>query len=209
MVVRQSLLALSTLLVVASISTGNADDWLDISDYQLTSVCSETVQKYKLVQFQVETDPYYMPEISLRNPNAELNINDVSLGAGFDGLLFQRGNTAVLHCFNQFYWPNFILLERSERWMIFESGARQATEAHIHSYISCGSNCGYSRYESITFFDDPKVPMEEEGMLHSSPVRPLYWLGGDTHPNEYPSRWFRSYLTDEERIIFDRIIDEG
>ena len=113
MVVRQSLLALSTLLVVASISTGNADDWLDISDYQLTSVCSETVQKYKLVQFPVETDPYYMPEISLRNPNAELNINDVSLGAGFDGLLFQRGNTAVLHCFNQFYWPNFILLERS------------------------------------------------------------------------------------------------
>ena len=51
--------------------------------------------------------------------------------------------------------------------------------------------------------------MEEEGMLHSSPLRPLYWLGGDTHPNEYPSRWFRSYLTDEERVIFDRIIDEG
>ena len=35
------------------------------------------------------------------------------------------------------------------------------------------------------------------------------WLGGDTHPNEYPSRWFRSYLTEEERVIFDRIIREG
>ena len=209
MVVHQSLLAPLTLLVAASVSTGNADEWLDISDYQLTSVCSDTVQKYELTQFQIETDPYYMPEISLRDPDAELDINDVSLGAGFDGLLFQRGERAVLHCFNQFYRPNFILLERSERWMIFESGARQATEAHIHSYISCGSNCGFSRYESITFFDDPAVPKEEEGMLHSRPVPPLYWLGGDTHPNEYPSRWFRSYLTEEERIVFDRIIDEG
>ena len=209
MVVRQYLLALSALLVAASVSTGNADEWLDISDYRLTEVCSDTVQKYELTQFQIETDPYYMPEISLRDSDAELDINDVSLGAGFDGLLFQRGDRAVLHCFDQFYHPNFILLERSERWMIFESGARQATEAHIHSYIRCGSNCRYSRYESITFFDDPEVPKEEEGMLHSRPVPPLYWLGGDTHPNEYPSRWFRSYLTEEERIVFDRIIEEG
>ena len=209
MVVRQSLLALSILLVAASVSTGEADEWLDISDYQLTAVCSDTVKKYELSQFQIEAQRQYLPEISLRNPEATLDIHDLFLGAGFDGLLFQRGNRAVLHCFNQFYRPNFILLERSERWMIFESGARQATEAHIHSYISCGSNCGFSRYESITFFDDPAVPKEEEGMLHSRPVPPLYWLGGDTHPNEYPSRWFRSYLTEEERIVFDRIIDEG
>ena len=209
MVVHQSFLAPLTLLVAASVSTGNADEWLDISDYQLTSVCSDTVQKYELEQFQIESKADYLPEISIRDPSAALDIKDVSLGAGFDGLLLQRGDRAVLHCFNQFYRPNFILLERSDRWMIFESGARQATEAHIHSYISCGSNCGFSRYESITFFDDPAVPKEEEGMLHSRPVPPLYWLGGDTHPNEYPSRWFRSYLTEEERIVFDRIIDEG
>ena len=209
MVVNQSLLALSTLLVAASVSTGKADEWLDISDYRLTEVCSDTVQKYELSQFQIEAQRQYLPEISLRNPEATLDIHDLFLGAGFDGLLFQRGDSAVLHCFNQFYRPNFILLERSERWMIFESGARQATEAHIHSYISCGSNCGFSRYESITFFDDPEVPKEEEGMLHSRPVPPLYWLGGDTRPNEYPSRWFRSYLTEEERVIFDRMIREG
>ena len=209
MVVRQYLLALSTLLVAASVSTGKADEWLDISDYRLTEVCSDTVQKYELEQFQIEAQRQYLPEISLRNPEAALDIHDLFLGAGFDGLLFQRGDRAVLHCFNQFYRPNFILLERSERWMTFESGARQATEAHIHSYISCGSNCGFSRYESITFFDDPEVPKEEEGMLHSRPVPPLYWLGGDTHPNEYPSRWFRSYLRDEERIIFDRIVRDG
>jgi hypothetical protein len=209
MVGRQSILALSTLLAAASVSTGNAEEWLNISDYQLTSVCSDTLKKYELAQFQIESKADYLPEVSLRDLEAELDIKDVFLGAGFDGLLFQRGERAVLHCFNQFYRPNFILLERSERWMIFESGARQATEAHIHSYISCGSNCGYSRYESITFFDDPAVPKEEEGMLHSRPVPPLYWLGGDTHPNEYPSRWFRSYLTEEERIVFDRIIDEG
>ena len=98
MVVRQYLHALSTLLVVASVSTSKADEWLHISDYRLTEVCSDTVQKYELVRFKIETDPYYMPEISRRDPDAELDINDVSLGAGFDGLLFQRGERAVLHC---------------------------------------------------------------------------------------------------------------
>ncbi len=75
MVVRQSLLALFChFSSLALLSTGNADDWLDISDYQLTSVCSDTVQKYELAQFQIETDPYYMHEISLRDPDAELDI---------------------------------------------------------------------------------------------------------------------------------------
>ena len=103
MVVNQSLLALSTLLVAAFVSTGNADEWLDISDYRLTEVCSDTVQKYELSKFQIEAQRQYLPEISLRNPEATLDIHDLFLGAGFDGLLFQRGDRAVLHCFNQFW----------------------------------------------------------------------------------------------------------
>ena len=130
--------AIPTQALTASVTTGDAEEHLDVDDYQLTEVCSETVQKYQPETFQLETKPY-LPKISLRNAEAALDIQDVSLGAGFDGLLFKRGNRAVLHCFNQFYWPNFILLERSERWLIFESGGRQATDAHIHSYIS---NCG-------------------------------------------------------------------
>ena len=89
------------LLLTASVTTGDAEEHLDVDDYQLTEVCSETVQKYQLETFQLETNSY-LPEISLRNSEAVLDIQDVSLGAGFDGLLFQRGNTAVLHCFNQF-----------------------------------------------------------------------------------------------------------
>ena len=74
MVVRKSLLALSTLLVAAFVSTGNADEWLDISDYRLTEVCSDTVQKYELSKFQIESNSNYLPEISHRDLKAELNI---------------------------------------------------------------------------------------------------------------------------------------
>ena len=208
MVALRSLFALLTVFLSASVTTGNSSELFDVRDYQLTTVCEETVEKHHLKTFEVN-DLVSTPEVAIRQPEAELYVTEVFFKAYFRGLLFQRGDKAVLHCYQHYYRPNFILLERSERWMIFENGARQATEAHIHSYISCGSNCGYSRYESITFFDIPKVPKEEEGWLHSVPLRPLYWLGGDTHPNEYPSRWFRSYLTEEERIVFDRIIEEG
>ena len=180
----------------------------DVRDYQLTTVCAETVEEHDLKTFEIN-DLVSTPQVVMRQPAAQLYVTEVYFEPYFRGLLFKRGDESVLHCYVHYIRPNFILLERSERWMIFENGGRQATEAHIHSYISCGSNCGYSRYESITFFDDPKVPKDEEGMLHSSPLPPLYWLGGDTHPNEYPSRWFRSYLTDEEQVIFNRIVRDG
>ena len=93
--------------------------------------------------------------------------------------------------------------------MFFENGARQATEVHMHGYISCGVNRGFARSETITFFDYPEVPADEQGMLHSVQIRAIHTQNGDTYPNEYLSRWFRSYLTEEERVVFDRIIEEG
>ena len=179
----------------------------DVRDYQLTTVCAETVEEHDLKTFEIN-DLVSTPQVVMRQPAAQLYVTEVYFEPYFRGLLFKRGDEAVLHCYVHYIYPNFILLERSERWMIFENGGRQATEAHIHSYISCGSNCGYSRYESITFFDDPKVPKDEEGMLHSSPCPHSTGLVVIPTPTS-TSRWFRSYLTDEERVIFDRIIDEG
>ena len=202
------ILKISPLLLLAAIGTGNADERLDVKDFQLTDVCTDTVEEHGLKTFEID-DRFSTPTVTVRQADAELFVAAVYFEPYFHGILFKRNDEAVLHCYVHYFRPNYILLERSERWMTFENGARQTTEAHIHSYISCGSNCGFSRYESITFFDDPKVSKEDEGKLHSYPVPPLYWLGGDTHPNEYPSRWFRAYLTEEERVTFDRIINEG
>ena len=204
-----SLFIAAALVLCIITTTVKAQEKLNVDDFQLTPVCAETVKKGNFKTFKKDIDSYTTPEITMRQPEAKLRVDSVTLSFDYKGLLFQLGEEAVLHCYVYYYSPNFIVVERTERFMIFENGGRQATEAHIHSYISCGSNCGYARFESITFFDDPKVPTEEAGMLHTVPLPPLYWLGGDTHPNEYPSRWFRSYLTEEERVVFDQIIEEG
>lgn len=203
-----SLFIAAALVFCILTTTVNAQEKLFVQDYSLTKKCKDIIDKHGFDTFEIKDNEFTLPTILVRDPESELQINAVRFSAFFYGLLFERSPDSLLYCYDK-HAPNFIVVERTERFMIFENGSRQATEAHIHSYISCGSNCGYARFESITFFDDPKVSPEEEGMVHSAPLPPLYWLGGDTHPNEYPSRWFRSYLTDDERATFDRIICEG
>ena len=205
---RFALLVLSAFLLSALTTTVNAQDLLLVQDYRLTKKCKDIIDENGFDTFEIKNDEYTLPTISVRDPESELQINAVRFSAFFYGLLFERGPESLLYCYDK-HAPNFIVVERTERFMIFENGGRQTTEAHIHSYISCGVNCGFARIENITFFDYPKVPADEEGMLHSVPLPPLYWIGSETHPNEYPSRWFRSYLKDDERAIFDRIIWEG
>ena len=196
------------LIAVVFNSLASAEERLLVSDYRLTERCEAQVKKYGHDTFEIQNDAYSTPTISVRHPEADVRIEGVRFEAFFYGLLIERGSQAFLYCYQK-HAPNFIVVERSERYMFFENGARQATEVHIHGYISCGVNCGFARSETITFFDYPEVPADEQGMLHSVPIGAIHTQNGDTYPNEYPSRWFRSYLTDEERVIFDRIIDEG
>ena len=186
----------------------NAQELYRVSDYQLTGECENIFEEYGYDTFEIKNDTHSVPEVSFRDQETELRISGVRFAAFSYGLLFELGSEGLLYCFEN-HGPNFIVVESSERYMVFENGARQSTEAHIHSYISCGVNCGFARSETITFFDTPEVPEEEKGMLHSQPIGALYTQNGDTYPNEYPSRWYRSYLNTEERVIFDRIIKDG
>ena len=200
-----------SILIVRSTfwpTAGYAEELLKVADFQLSNMCEKVADENQLTSFKIQDDVSDMPMIVLRDAEAKLEIKRVYFKPSFYGMLFTRGGPegpqSVLHCLNFKTHIDFILLERSERWMIFESGARQATEAHFHSYVGCGTSCVFGRSETIVFFDDPVVPPEEEGWLHSKPMAPLYIHNGDAYPSEYPLRWFRSYLSHDEKILFDQ-----
>ena len=217
--VRQRWGRVSLLIALAVIgpllnTTASAEERFQVNDFQLTGMCEKFVPEYELASFEIEDDSVSLPMIVSRDPSTvQIDVQSVFFKPFLRGLLFTRTTDAksesVLHCAHFKTHVDFVLLERSEKWMIFESGARQATEVHFHSYVGCGTSCIYGRSETIVFFDEPMVPPEEEGWLHSKPVPPLYIHNGDAYPNEYPSRWFRSYLTDDEIQKFDGVIDGG
>ena len=145
----------------------NAQELYSVSDYQLTGECENIFEEYGHETFEIKNDTHSVPEVSFRDQETELRISGVRFDAFSYGLLFELGSEGLLYCFEN-HGPNFIVVERSERYMIFENGARQSTEAHIHSYVSCGVNCGFARSETITFFDTPEVPEEE--LIWQDPV---------------------------------------
>ena len=202
---------LITLAVIGTLpnTTASAEERFQVADFQLTGMCEKFAPEYELTSFEIEDDSESLPMIVSRDAGgSEVDVKSVFFKPFFYGMLFSRTEgdkkQSVLHCAFFKTYIDFILIERSERWMIFESGARQATEVHFHSHTGCGTSCIYGRSETIVFFDDPVVPPEEEGWLHSHPMAPLYIHNGDAHPNEHPNRWFRSYLSEEEKILFDK-----
>ncbi len=139
-----SSLFIPAALVFCILTTiAKAQEQLYVDDFQLTPVCADTVKKDNFKTFKKDIDPFTIPEITMRQPEAKLRVDSVTLSFGYGGLLFQRGKEAVLHCYLHYYRPNFIVVERTERFMIFENGGSQATEPHIHSYISYGGNVNF------------------------------------------------------------------
>ena len=74
---------------------------------------------------------------------------------------------------------------------MFVQDAFDVTEVHLHSFVSCGSPCHFARVETIVFFDEGEE-------------NPIYDRVDDTIPNEYPSRWFRSFLNGSERAMYNK-----
>ena len=62
-------LKISPLLLLAAIGTGNADERLDVKDFQLTDVCTDTVKKHGLKTFEID-DRFSTPAITVRQAEA-------------------------------------------------------------------------------------------------------------------------------------------
>jgi len=165
---------------------------LYLANFDVTHVCKEHLDKQGITSFEIWDDDLNDPMLVNRNPETSVEITNVWFAPSVYGWLIETDKQKVVHCHKEtISFVDFSLAERRQRYFMFVQDAFDVTEVHLHSFVSCGSPCHFARVETIVFFDEGEE-------------NPIYDRVDDTIPNEYPSRWFRSFLNGSERAMYNK-----
>jgi hypothetical protein len=191
---------ISLVLVISIFSSVTKAETHLLSDYTVTDDCKSTFETGHSWTFEKFDHDPINPVVVARLPKPEVLITRINLGARgsiSNAWLIESEEQGVVHCVKDF--PTslaFALVESRKREMMFADEEFDVIEVHLHHFVPCGTSCRRARVETIIFFD-------------KDVSQPIHDHVGDTYPNEYPSKWFRAYLTEDERKVFDRVIAEG
>ena len=191
---------ISLVLVISIFSSITKAETHLLSNYIVTDDCKSTLETGHSWTFKKFDHDPIDPAVVARLPNPEVSITRIQLGARgsiSNAWLIESGEQGVVHCIKDLLASlSFALAERRKREMMFVDDEFDVIEVHLHHFVPCGTSCRRARVETIIFFD-------------KDVSQPIYDHVEDTYPNEYPSKWFRAYLTEDERKVFDRVIAEG
>jgi hypothetical protein len=165
---------------------------LYLANFDVTNVCKEHLDKQDITSFEMWDDDPSDPMLVNRNPETPVEITNIWFAPSVYGWLIEANKQKVVHCHKEtISFVNFSVAENRQRYFMFVQDAFDVTEVHLHSFVSCGSPCHFARVETIVFFDEGEE-------------NPIYDRVDDTIPNEYPSRWFRSFLNGSERAMYNK-----
>lgn len=165
---------------------------ISLADFHVTDVCKKHLNKQGITSFEIWDEDPAAPILVNRNPETPVKITDVWFAPSVYGWLIEVGEQKIVHCHKEIIsFVNFSLAEQRQRYFMFDQGPFDVTEVHLHSFVGCGTSCHFARVETIIFPDD-------------SIGKPMYDHVDDELPNKHPSQWFRNFLDDEERDIFDQ-----
>ena len=191
---------ISLVLVISTFSAFSKAETHLLSDYNVTDDCNSALGTGHSWTFEKFDHHPIDPVIVARFPKPEVSITRIHIGTRgsiSNVWLIESGKQGVVHCIDVFpAFLSFALVESKKREMMFVDGDFDVIEVHLHHFLSCGSLCRQARVETIIFFD-------------KDVSQPIHDHVEDTYPNEYPSKWFRAYLTEDERKVFDKRIAEG
>ena len=162
--------------------------------------CQETIKTMNINEYILDQSQM-LPPISKRQDVTKLILSSVDFRSdgsskGIDGLLIETRDSSFLHCFTHWRMPTFVLAERTKQLLIFQSEEVDVTEVHIHYEANCGTGCKNAWVETIMFADRTHD-------YHLGLSTPYLFKVISTEPNHYPSKYFRAYLTDTERKLWD------
>jgi len=184
-------LACSALFLFAFMSVASSDEFFPLEGIPISDSCEEWIEEAGIYGFE-----YYgsaiLPELIIREPASEVTFTAIWFQPFSSGILIENRGMEIIHCNEPMTFPYFALAEAAERFRITDT--IKTVEVHFHSIVNCGSPCIYAQIDTIVFSEEQ---------------RPWGYTSMKTIMNDYPSRWFRGYLTEGERAVFDKIIEEG
>ena len=165
---------------------------LYLANFDVTNVCKEHLDKQGITSFEMWDDDPSDPMLVNRNPETPVEITNIWFAPSVYGWLIEANKQKVVHCHKEtISFVNFSVAENRQRYFMFDQGPFDVFEVHLHSFVGCGTACHFARVETIVFFDEGEE-------------NPIYDRVDDTIPNEYPSRWFRSFLNGSERAMYNK-----
>ena len=170
---------------------------ISLSDFHVTNVCTENLNKQGITSFEMWDDDPADPILVNRNPDKPVKITNIWFAPSVYGWLVEAGEEKIVHCHEEIIsFVNFSVAERRQRYFVFDQGPFDVTEVHLHSFVGCGTSCHFARVETIIFFKDEFQ-------------KPIYDHVDDTISNEYPSRWFMEFLKNDEKFEFSKRVNAG
>ena len=187
--IRLSLCLFATTLILFVASSLVAEERVSIIGFNISDPCKEWIEEAGLTSFELKHD-FHLPEVVVRSPASDVKMTSIWFGEFSWGLLLEKDEQKIIHCNEPMTTLEFALVEQAEREAIFD--LIKTTEVHFHSSVNCGSPCRYAQIDTVVF-SDTTGPYGFTEMKSSA----------------YPSKWFRAYLTENEKREFDREIGGG
>lgn len=193
----KNMLAITILSTVISLNAAaSAEELVEIEDtFPITATCKAWLNEIGANSYEF-IDWGTSPDLIIRLPAYDVTFRNIWFAPFSYGILIEHRGMQIIHCNEPMTKPCFALAEKAERLRVTDTFGVTETidtvEIHFHSKVKCGNPCLYAQIDTVVFSEEEKPYgfMEMESF-------------------EYPSKWYRGYLTDEERAIFDRIIEEG
>lgn len=193
----KNMLAITILATVISLNAAaSAEERVEIEDtFPITATCNAWLEEIGVSSYEF-IDWGISPDLIIRPPAYDVTFRNIWFAPFSHGILIEHRGMQIIHCNEPMTMPYFALAETAERFRVTDTFGVKETintlEIHFHNKVKCGNPCRYAQIDTVVFPDEQKPYgfMEMESL-------------------EYPSKWYRGYLTEEERAIFDRIIEEG
>ena len=156
-----------------------------INGIPLSEQCKEQVTEHNLSDYEIMGDS----EINVSSrTDAKHSIERVRFKPFIYGMLFEANGQQIIHCVAPFVSDDFILVEESVDYSLFQLDEFKTIRFYIHSKVNCGSNCYYSRVDAIA------IPDNEDS-------EPIGYLEMKSGLYDYPSKWFKAYLNNDEQLL--------
>ena len=121
----------------------------------------------------------------------KFDVKRIWLNGTVNGLLLKSNGREIIHCTEWMTMPEFVVVKEETEYTMFLFKKFRSTHFYIHSKVNCGSSCFYSQVDTVI------IPSSFDYDIVSYVVQ--------TKLYEYPSRWFRAYLNEDERLLLDNV----
>ncbi len=153
---------------------------------ELTEACKKILEQDGLFK-ESDTDITI-----ISRGDVDFKVKGIWISSSVNGLLLEADGRSITHCTDFLTMPELILIEEETEHAPFLLDEFQSTRFYIHYKVNCGNPCYYSRIDTIV------IPVTDE-------FAPIGYMELKSALYEYPSRWFRAYLTDTEKLVLDKI----